>query len=137
VPFAGRGLRQYGRMGSMQIITSSLSLARQLWRYGEPELADRALLLTPTEVADIGARAGVLFAAQADGLWPHGPGDRALMLAATEHLEGLARPCQRVRRLPEKSLPANLQASQDQRWAAALPVAAVVDARHAGRPSHP
>ena len=137
MPFEGGWLRQCERMGSMQIITSSLSLARQLWRYGEPELADRALLLTPTEVADIGARAGVLHGAQADALWPRGPGDRAFMLAATEHLVGLARPCQRVRRLPEKSLPANLQASEDQRWAAALPVAAPVDARHAGRPSHP
>jgi hypothetical protein len=124
-------------MGTMQVITSSLSLARQLWRYGEPELADRALLLSPTEVADIGARAGVLHGAQADALWPHGPGDRALMLAAMEHLEGVARPCQRARRLPEKSLPGVLQASEDQRWAASLPVAAVVDARHAGRPSHP
>ena len=121
----------------MQIITSSLSLARQLWRYGEPELADRVLRLTPTEVAGIGARAGVLYGAQADALWPHGPGDRALVLAAIEHLEGVARRCHRARRLPEKSLPAGLQASEDQRWAASLPVAAVVDARHAGRPSHP
>jgi len=121
----------------MQIITSPLSLARELWRYGEPVLADRALLLSPTEVADIGVRAGDLYGARAEAFWPHGPGDRALMLAAIEHLEGAARPCQRARRLPEKSLPSNLQASEDQRWAAVLPVSEVVDARRAGRPPHP
>ena len=43
----------------MQVITSPLSLARQLWRYGEPDLAGRALMSNATEVADIGERAGV------------------------------------------------------------------------------
>jgi hypothetical protein len=42
----------------MQVVTSSLSLARELWRYGESELADRALRLSPGQVADIGHRAG-------------------------------------------------------------------------------
>ena len=121
----------------MQIISSPLSLARQLWRYGEPELANRALLLSATAVADIGARAGVLYGAQADALWPNGPGDRPVMLAAIEHLEGVARPCRRARRLPEKSLPTNLKASEGQRWTAAKSVAAVVDARNAGRSTYP
>jgi hypothetical protein len=120
----------------MQIITSPLSLARQLWRYGEPDLAGRALMLKATEVADIGERAGVLYGPEADALWPRGPSDKPLMLAAIEHLDGVARPCRKARRLPEKSLPSNLQASEEQRWATTLPVAAVVDARNAGRATH-
>ena len=122
-------------MGSLQIVTSSLSLARQLWRYGESDLASRAFTLTPTEVADIGVRAGTLYGPKAEELWPDGPGrggDRALMLAATEHLEGAPRPCARTRRLPEKSLPEALRATEGELWASVRPVSAVVDARKAG-----
>jgi len=39
-------------MGQMQVITASLSLARELWRHGESGLADRALRLSPDQVAD-------------------------------------------------------------------------------------
>jgi hypothetical protein len=42
-------------MGRMQVITSSLSLARELWRRGEPGLADAALQLSPDQIADVGA----------------------------------------------------------------------------------
>jgi hypothetical protein len=53
-------------------------------------------------------------------LWPDGPrADKALLLAATERLEGKARPTQRTRRLPEGRLPAELQATEQERWEAA------------------
>lgn len=121
-------------MGQMQVITSALSLARELWRYGEPELADRAFQLSPEQVADIGLRTGQLLSSrEADRLWPSGPrGDKALLLAVIEQLEGRARPCARNRRLPEKTLPARLQATQGERLAAAQDVAEVVTRRNAG-----
>ncbi len=118
----------------MQVITSSLSLARELWRFGEPALAEQSLRLSPEDVADVGARAGQLHrSGEVDVLWPGGPADRALLLAAIEHLEGRPRPCARARRLPERSLPTHLQATKEERWAAARPVATVVDRRNAGR----
>jgi hypothetical protein len=116
----------------MQVITSSLSLARELWRRGEPGLADKALHLSPDQVADIGLRAGDLYTSgQADRLWPGGPPGKAVLLAAIEHLDGSARPCARNRRLPEKTLPSRLQATEGDRWTAAEGVARVLDGRHA------
>lgn len=125
----------YWGMPSMQVITSSLSLARELWRLGEPELAGRALDLSPDQVADIGQRAGQLHTSgEAGRLWPGGPGGKAVLLAVIEQLEGRARPCARNRRLPEKSLPEELQASEDERLAAAGKVAQIVTRRNAGIP---
>lgn len=126
-------LEQVG-MGQTQVITSALSLARELWRYGEPDLADQALRLSPEHVADIGLRTGQLLSpGEADRLWPSGPrGDKALLLAVIEQIEGRARPCARNRRLPEKTLPARLQATEEERWAAAQEVAEVVTRRNAG-----
>jgi hypothetical protein len=119
----------------MQVVTSSLSLARELWRYGEPALAEAALRLSPEDVADVGLRIGDLaLSGEANRLWPDGPKDRAVLLAAVERLEGAPRPCARTRRLPEKSLPPDLQASEAQRWAAAEAVALVVTERHLQRP---
>lgn len=116
----------------MSVITSSLSLARELWRFGEPELAARALQLRPEEVADIGGRIGALhLSGEVAALWPHGPRDAAYLLAVVEHLEGSARPCSRSRRLPERDLPPELQATESERWEAANQVARVVDARYA------
>src|SRR4051794_33721777 len=104
----------------MQVLTSGLSLARELWRYGEPELARRALALPPEDVLSIGARVEPLLATgEADRVWPDGPKNRTLLLAAIEHLEGAARPCARRTRLPERQLPDDLQATEDQRYAAA------------------
>jgi hypothetical protein len=121
-------------MGHMQVITSALSLARELCRYGEPQLADRALRLGPEQVADIGLRTGQLLSSgEADRLWPSGPrGDKALLVAVIEQLEGNPRPCARNRRLPEKTLPARLQATEDERLAAAQEVAQVLTRRNAG-----
>ncbi len=120
-------------MPGMQVVTSSLSLARELWRYGEAELADRALHLSPDQVADIGQRAGQLHTSrQAEKLWPGGPGGKIVLLAAIELLEGRARPCARDRRLPEKMLPQQLQATEEERWAAAGEVAQIVTRRSFG-----
>ncbi len=50
-------------------------------------------------------------------------GDKALLLAATELFEGKARPTERARRLPEKKLPAELQATEQELWDAANEIA--------------
>ena len=115
-------------MSQVQVVTSALTLARELRRYGEPELADRARSLTPDAVLTVGARAGTLWAQQVDR-WPKGPKNAALLLAATEYLEGAARPCRRSTRLPESSLPPALQAAERERWAAVEEVARVNDRR--------
>lgn len=111
----------YPRAVTLNIVTSALSLARQLWRYGEPELAAKARKLRPPALLELGQRAGeIQVSGEADRLWPDGPrADRALLLAATEVLEGRARPARRARRLPEKQLPDELQATEQELWAAA------------------
>jgi hypothetical protein len=117
------------------VVTSALSLARQLWRYGEPALAEQALALSPDEVATIGHRSGSLvLSGDADRLWPDGPADKAAVLAVTERLEGAPRRPRRARRLPEERLPAHLQATEAERWQATTEVAEAVDRRrHGGR----
>jgi hypothetical protein len=60
-------------------------------------------------------------------MWPDGPVDRALILAAIERLESRARPARRRRRLPEKDLPPHLQATEEQRLDAGLKVARLID----------
>lgn len=118
------------------ITIPAVSIARELWRLGEPHLAARALELSPAAAADIGQRAGELQqSGRAAALWPDGPRGvtPAVMLAVIEHLEGEARPCRRNRRLPEKSLPEELRVTEDQRWAAIEPVSRIVDARMHGR----
>lgn len=106
---------------ALRITTSSLALARQLWRYGEAPLADRARTLKPKDMIALGERAGkIQMSGESDRLWPDGPrGDKALLLAATELLEGKARPTQRARRLPEGRLPAELRATEQELWDAA------------------
>ena len=114
-----------------------LSIARELWRYGEPELAHRARLLTADDAADIGERAGDLHhSGTAARVWPNGPSGvtPAVLLAAIEFLEGEMRPASRLRRLPEKSLPAEMQPTEEERWEAMKPVADVEMARLHGEP---
>ena len=121
-------------MSQVQVVTSALSLGRELWRYGESDLAGRACGMTPEDVLTVGGRAGVLMTTGEEArLWPDGPRNAALMLAVVEFLEGAARPCRRGRRLPESDLPDHLQATEEQRWAAAAEVARVNDQRNAGR----
>lgn len=119
-------------MGQFIIQTPQISLARQLWRLGEADLASRALELSAEETVDIGIRAGELSSSGEDRkMWPNGPSgvDSAVALAAIEYLEGSARPCARSRRLPEKSLPPELQVSEADRWAAHKPLNEVKYAR--------
>ncbi|TCC59723.1 hypothetical protein E0H73_24200 [Kribbella pittospori] len=122
-------------MGSFVIRTPPISIARQLWRLGEPELAERAAKLTAVEAKRIGERAGQLQeSGRAAKLWPDGPRGvtPAVMLAAIEHLEGKARPCARRRRLPEKQLPPSLQSTEDERWAALTAMTEELNARPRG-----
>ena len=88
--------------------------------------------MSPRQCADVGEWAGFLsLSGDADRLWPGGPSGHtsAILLAAVEHLEGRLRPCARTRRAPEKSLPAEWQLSEEQRWAALGEVAREMDAR--------
>jgi len=124
-------------MGRFVITIPPVSIARELWRFGEPELATRAADLPVVEAADIGERAGAIHeSGEAARLWPRGPSGAtsAVLLAAIEHLEGRARPCGRTRRLPEKNLPASLQMSEDQRWIASETVAREMNRRLHGSP---
>jgi hypothetical protein len=125
-------------MGSFVITIPPVSIARELWRYGEPELAMRAAVLTPVEAADIGERAGSMHQrGEAERLWPNGPKGvtPAVLLAAIEYLEGRPRPCIRTRRLPEKDLPTQLRLSEAERWNALEPVSREMDRRlHGGNP---
>jgi hypothetical protein len=105
-------------MGRFVITIPPISIARELWRFGEPALSEQAAVLTTSQAADIGARAGILYqSGEALRMWPGGPSGvtPAVMLAAVEYLEGTARPCGRSRRLPEKQSgrPANLS---NARW---------------------
>jgi hypothetical protein len=119
-------------MGSFTITSPPLSIARELWRLGEPDLASRAVSLSAEQAVDIGIRAGDLDqSGEARAIWPDGPSGvtSALVLAAVEYLEGSMRPCARRRRLPEKNLPLALQASESELWAALTPVARALDRR--------
>src|SRR4051794_28927570 len=121
-------------MSQVQVVTSALSLGRELWRYGESDLADRACEMTPGGVLAGGGRAaGLMTTGEEARLWQNGPRNAALLLAVIEFLEGTARPCRRARRLPESGLPDRLQATAEQRWAAAAEVARINDRRNAGR----
>ncbi|MFF1880194.1 hypothetical protein ACFVVC_01830 [Pseudarthrobacter sp. NPDC058196] len=119
-------------MGSFTIVSPPLSIARELWRLGEPGLASRALNLSAGQALDIGTRAGDLSSSgKASTVWPDGPAgtSSAMMLAAVEYLEGSMRPCTRRRRLPEKSLPPELQANEAELFAAITPVTHALDQR--------
>lgn len=105
------------------ISSPPISIARDLWRLGEPALAERARHLTPAEAADIGIRAAELYGSgEAARLWPDGPaGDvPAVLLAAVEHLEGDLRPCALTHRLPERDLPHLLHVDEEARLEAML-----------------
>ena len=118
------------------LISSSLSFAREMWRYGEPQLAEQALELSPEEVLAVGDRAIAIVAShEADTVWPDGPQDRGLLIAVVERLEGRGRPLPRVRRLPERSLPRHLQATLEERYKASEEVANVLLERYAREPS--
>jgi hypothetical protein len=114
------------------ITMPAVSYAGELWRFGESELAMRAAVMSPSQCADVGDRAGDLsLSGEAERLWPDGPRGhtRAVLLAAIEHLEGWPRPCARVRRLPERFLPEEWKLSEDERWAALESASREMDSR--------
>jgi hypothetical protein len=112
------------------LATSALSVARELWRHGEPELAKRALALPPDDLVELGVRCMQLAeSGDDDRVWPGGPKDKAFVLAAIEWIEGAARPARRRNRLPVRLLPVELQATERGRFEAAVPVADAIDAR--------
>ena len=116
-------LSRIGAPGTSIVVTSSLSLARELWRLGEPELAARVLELSLREVLEVGLRAGEMTRARAgEAIWPEGPRGSEAVLAAIEWLEGSPRPPRRRRRTPERKVPAHLQATEEERWEAVRPV---------------
>ena len=121
----------------IQVVTTPLSLARELWRYGEDDLVESALSLSAERVADIGQRAGELMldTAAANAIWPGLPERGYLVIAAVEALDGSSRPPNRSRRRSEKLLPVGLVASVDERWADPMlaEVARVVDQRNRRR----
>ena len=123
-------------MNDVAILMPAVSYARELWRFGEPDLARRAAAMSPSECADVGERAAHLsLSGEAKLLWPGGPRGHAsaVLLAAVEHREGRPRPCARVRRLPEKSLPEGWKLSEDQRWAELEPVSREMNSRLHGQ----
>src|SRR5437762_7062818 len=83
------------------LVTSSLSIARDLWRYGEPELVQRALKLDTDEVVDVGIAAMQLLEnGRLNQVWPNPPKNGALAVAAIERFEGKSRPPRRRTRAP-------------------------------------
>lgn len=128
--------RQDDLVGKFVITMPAVSYARELWRFGEPDLARRAAAMSPSECADVGERAGDLsLSGEALRLWPDGPRGHAsaVLLAAVEHLEGRPRPCARVRRLPERSLPEEWNLSDVERLAELEPVSREMDSRLHGQ----
>lgn len=121
----------------MQVVTTPASLARNLWRYGEDDLADGALTLTAEQVADIGKRAGALMLdnAAANAIWPGLPQVGCLLIAAIELFESAPRPAKRSRRRAEKEMPAKFVASEADGWADPMltEVARIVDERNRRR----
>jgi hypothetical protein len=112
------------------LVTSALSIARELWRHGEPELAERALELPPEDVLEIGVRTMRLVESGEDKrVWPEGTRNASFVIAAIEWLEGAPRPASRRTRLPERLLPDHLQATLMERYEATAPITALVHER--------
>lgn len=115
------------------IITSALSLARVLWRYGEPELAQRAAALSPADVLTVGQRIAELgVSGDSKRYWPNSGKNAAFVLGAIWFLEGRPRPPVLQRRLPESQLPSELQATEAELWESTLPVVDLADSRRRG-----
>lgn len=104
--------------GVKYVVTSPLSLGRVLWWYGEDELWSKAVLLMPSEVADLAPRFGELHAAPEimELLWPGAPiRDAHLVLGTIEYLEGRPRPAARRHRRGG-ALPRVLDVNEELRW---------------------
>jgi hypothetical protein len=104
------------------IIISAVSLATELWRYGEDDLWPRALLLSASEMVDIGERAAELLGTNGIAL-----GSRPVLLAGIEYLEGDVRPASRNRSRPIREMPNELRSTEAERLAASNEVAKELD----------
>jgi hypothetical protein len=104
--------------GEFHARTTRLGLARALWFHGEDDLWARARQLPLPTMLDIGERAGQLYQVTS-GVWlgRRMTGAIALVLAGIEHFEGRVRKPQRLRRRPEKNMPRELVATEEERWA--------------------
>jgi len=112
------------------IIVPAVTLASELWRYGEDALWPRALILSASEMVDIGQRAAELLGTKSTALWPDGPrGSRPVLLAGIEYLEGKVRPASRNRSRPMREMPDELQSTEAERMAAANELAQELDRR--------
>jgi hypothetical protein len=79
------------KVDATTMVTSALDLARRLWRYGEPDLATRTLVLPPQDVLAVGRRiVSIATSGDAARIWPDGPNGRPVLLASIEWLEGSA-----------------------------------------------
>ena len=100
------------------VITSPLSLARELWWYGEDGLWGAALGLAPAVVADLAPRFAELRCAPevVELLWAGAPlADAHLVLGTIEHLEGRPRPAARRHRRGGP-MPDELDRGETERW---------------------
>lgn len=100
------------------VITSSLSLGRLMWWYGEDALWPAALELSPMQVAHLASRFAELRAAPEliESVWPGAPAaDAHLILGTIEHFEGRARAAARRHRRGGP-MPEALDVSEEDRW---------------------
>lgn len=98
---------------NFQVHFSESQVAASLWDYGEDTLAERALVMSPSELVDIRAIA----ASYEDPNYPLPlTGQRithnhVTAFAAITYFEGRVRPLARTRRRPEKDRPRHLRPS--------------------------
>lgn len=98
------------RVGEFYLTFSSGQAARELWAFGEDDLAERALRIPEPELPQMWATA----ATYNDAHYPLPVTGRRITLghvvafAAMNHLEGALRPLSRQRRRPAKTVPAHI-----------------------------
>lgn len=112
------------------MVTSALSLGRELWRFGEVDLAEQARGLPPGDVRALGERAGQrVLSKAAEALWPGGPRNSAVLLAAIERLEGPPPTVPADSKAARERPSASLAGHRAERWEAVAEVAQVMDER--------
>jgi hypothetical protein len=100
-------------VGEFRVIFTAGQAARDLWAFGEDELAERALLVPRTELPGLWITAATFY----DGDYPLPVVGRRITLghviafAAMNHLEGVVRPLSRQRRRSAKTLPGHIKSA--------------------------
>jgi hypothetical protein len=99
--------------------TSQLTLARELWRFGEDDVWPTILTLNVAEMVDLNERASDIYARQpvADMRLI-----QAHIWAAIERVHGVGRLPVRARRRAKSKMPADLLATEGELWDALRPV---------------